>query len=66
MDIENLVLIRNVLATSEGGLLITYLSDLATDYALKDFDEKELKGFMRAIGELKRVPSKVESIYKQK
>lgn len=66
MDIENLVLIRNVLATSEGELLITYLSDLATDYALKDFDEKELKGFMRAIGELKRVPSKVESIYKQK
>ena len=66
MDYKNLVQIRNVLATSEGRLLITYLSDIATDLAMGSFDALQLKGFCRAIEELKQVPAKVESINSKK
>ena len=63
---EKLLLVRNILVKDEGKALIDYLQDLATDLALTSIDEKELKGFIRAISELKRVPNKVESIKKQK
>ena len=66
MEIENLLKIRNILTTSEGSLILGYLLEVATDLSMKDFDEKELKGFLRAVGELKKIPSKVESIRNQK
>ena len=66
MDIDNLLKVRNVLATKDGSLILDYLFEVATDFATKDYDEKQLKGFMVAIAKLKDVPNKVEAIRSRK
>lgn len=60
MDRENLVKIRNLLATADGKLLVNYLGDYITDNACKNRDASEIKGMCELLQQIKLIPGKVE------
>lgn len=60
MNIEELVLIRNMLVTKEGKLLISFLSDYVTSNACKQREASEIKGMAELLHQIKQVPQMVE------
>lgn len=61
MDREDLVKIRNLLTTSDGRLLVAYLSDYVTKQACSNREASEIKGMCELIQQIKDIPKKVES-----
>lgn len=62
MDRENLVKVRNLLATAEGNALVTYLSDYITSNACKNREASEIKGMCELLQQIKLIPDKVEQL----
>lgn len=62
LDTENLVKLRNYLKSSEGKLLVNYLSDYITENACKQREASEIKGMCELLQQIKKVPDKVENL----
>lgn len=61
MEREDLVKLRNLLATYDGKLLMEYLQDYVTKQACGQREASEIKGMCTLIQQIKDIPQKVEN-----
>jgi hypothetical protein len=62
MEIENLIRLRNYIVTTEGSLLLDFLSDYITENSCKAREASEIKGMCELLHQIKTIPSKVEQL----
>ena len=64
MKIEDLVLVRNILNSQEGRLLLDYLSDYISSLACTPKEASEIKGMCELLHQIKAIPQYVEDYRK--
>ena len=61
-NIEDLLRLRNELSDKQlGNILLNYLQDLVTSYAVSNLDAIEIKGMCRLLQDIKDIPKVVEN-----
>ena len=65
MEREDLVKLRNLLATDDGKLLMEYLQDYVTKQACGQREASEIKVMCTLIQQIKDIPQKVENEKKE-
>jgi hypothetical protein len=63
---DELLAIRNLLRTSEGRLLMHFMSDFVDECSTKPFEALEVKGMGRMAHEVKSLPRKIESVISER